>query len=369
VNLGFFKSVAKIIAFPKRKNIFAKNFPMTAIPTNAGRPKSILGIGNALIDVLIFITDDSVLQKFGFPKGSMTLVDSALSGEIKKETKAYRRIVQTGGSAANTVHGIAKLGGRCGYIGKISDDEFGHFYLDDFRRNGIETHFFFSETGTGHATGLVSPDSERTFGTYLGAAMELTAEEMSAEIFRNYDIVHIEGYLVQNHSLIESAMKMAKANGLLVSLDLASFNIVGENLGFLHRIVSQYVDIVFANEEEAFAFTGKKPVQALDEISEMCSLAIVKQGAKGSLIKQGGRVVRISAIPAQSVDTTGAGDIYASGVLYALADGYDLEVGGKIGSLLAGHVVEVMGARIPDETWEKLYPEIESIKANRGFGQ
>jgi len=326
------------------------------------RQKSILGIGNALIDVLINITDDSVLQKFGLPKGSMTLVDAVLSEEIKKETKINTRTIQTGGSAANTVHGIAKLGGKSGYIGKISEDEFGSFYLEDFKKNNINTHFFFSETGTGHATGLISPDSERTFGTYLGAAMELVAEEMSPEIFRSYGILHIEGYLVQNHALIEAAMKTAKENGLLVSIDMASFNIVEANLDFLNRIIREYVDIVFANEEEALSLTGKNPEEAVLVISEMCNIAVVKLGAKGSLIKTGDRLIRIDAIPAKSIDTTGAGDIYASGFLYALAENLDLEVAGKIGSLLAGNVVEVMGAKIPEETWAKLLPQIELLK-------
>ncbi|MBL7965675.1 MAG: adenosine kinase [Prolixibacteraceae bacterium] len=326
------------------------------------KQKSILGIGNALIDVLIHISDDTVLQKFGLPKGSMTLVDSRLSEEIKKETKNNQRTVQTGGSAANTVHGIAKLGGKCGYIGKISNDEFGKFYIDDFRKNNINTHFFYSETGTGHATGLISADSERTFGTYLGAAMELTAEEMTPEIFRDYGIMHIEGYLVQNHALIESAMKVAKESGLLVSIDMASFNIVAANMEFLHWVIREYVDIVFANEDEAQSLTGKNPEDALHVIGEMCQLAVVKLGAQGSMIKSGNRVIRIEAIPAKSVDTTGAGDIYASGFLYALAEGHDLETAGKLGSLLAGHVVEVVGAKIPEETWQMLAPQIEQIK-------
>jgi sugar/nucleoside kinase (ribokinase family) len=326
------------------------------------KQKAILGIGNALIDVLINITDDSVLQKFGLPKGSMTLVDSVLSAEIKKETKINTRIVQTGGSAANTVHGIAKLGGSCGYIGKITDDEFGNFYVEDFQNNNINTHFFYSETGTGHATGLISPDSERTFGTYLGAAMELTAEEMKPEIFSGYGILHIEGYLVQNHSLIEAALKVAKGEGLLVSIDMASFNIVAANLDFLNRIIREYVDIVFANEDEAIALTGKQPEEALHAISEMCDLAIVKLGAQGSLIKYGENVIRINAIPAKSVDTTGAGDIYASGVLYAISENLDLEKAGQLGSLLAGKVVEVVGAKIPEETWQELSAQIEQIK-------
>jgi sugar/nucleoside kinase (ribokinase family) len=326
--------------------------------------KSILGIGNALIDVLIYIEDDSELQKFGFPKGSMTLVNAALSAEIKKETKNHNRIIQTGGSAANTIHGIAKLGGECGYIGKISDDEFGNFYLEDFKKNQINTHFFYSETGTGHATGLISPDSERTFGTYLGAALELTPEEMISDIFSNYGILHIEGYLVQNHALIEAAMNTAKENGLLVSIDMASFNIVEENVDFLHDMIRKYVDIVFANEEEAFALTGKNPMEALPAIAEMCSIAVVKLGAQGSVIQSGDRVIRIDAIPAKSIDTTGAGDIYASGFLYALSENLDLEVAGKIGSLLAGNVVEVMGAKIPTQTWERLLPQIELLKKN-----
>ena len=326
------------------------------------KKKSVLGIGNALIDVLITITDDAVLQKFGLLKGSMTLVDAVLSAEIKKETKNSTRSIQTGGSAANTVHGIAKLGGRCGYIGKISEDEFGNFYVEDFRNNNINTHFYYSETGTGHATGLISPDSERTFGTYLGAAMELTAEEMTHEIFRDYGILHIEGYLVQNHALIEAAMSIAKQNGLLVSIDMASFNIVEANIDFLHRIIREYVDIVFANEEEATSLTGKNPKEALLEIAEMCSIAVVKLGAHGSMIKSGDRIIHINAISAKSIDTTGAGDIYAAGFLYALTENLDLEVAGKIGSLLAGNVVEIIGAKITDETWNKLLPQVELLK-------
>jgi len=326
------------------------------------RRKSVLGIGNALIDVLIPIADDAVLEKFGLAKGSMTLVDAKLSAEIKKETETGNRSIQTGGSAANTIHGIAKLGGACGYIGKISDDEYGHFYLNDFRNNGINTHFYFSETGTGHATGLISPDSERTFGTYLGAAMELTAGEMNPEVFAGYGILHIEGYLVQNHALIEKAMQLAKENGLLVSIDMASFNIVAANLEFLQRMVREYVDIVFANEDEAQAFTGKEPEEALAEIAAMCRIAVVKLGARGSLIQAGSSVVKIDAIKAKSVDTTGAGDIYASGFLYGLSENLSLEASGKIGSLLAGNVVEVLGAKIPEEIWIKLLPMIENLK-------
>jgi sugar/nucleoside kinase (ribokinase family) len=192
--------------------------------------------------------------------------------------------------------------------------------------------------------------------------MELTAEEMSHEIFQDYGILHIEGYLVQNRALIEAAMRIAKENGLLVSIDMASFNIVAANLDFLHEMIRKYVDIVFANEDEAQALTGKTPEEALPEIASMCKIAVVKLGAHGSLIQTGDRVIRIDAISAKSIDTTGAGDIYASGFLYAISENLDLEIAGKIGSLLAGNVVEVIGAKIPEETWNKLLPQIENLK-------
>jgi len=282
---------------------------MNPINPNTLEQKPILGIGNALVDVLINIPDDAVLQKFGLLKGSMTLVDATVSAAIKKETHTLERIIQTGGSAANTIHGIAQLGGPCGYLGKISDDEMGRFFLSDFQANHIHTHFCYSPTGTGHATALVSRDSERTFGTYLGAALELTPGEMDPAIIGRYGIMHIEGYLVQNHELIEAAMKTARELGLLISIDMASFNIVEANLEFLHTIIRRYVDIVFANEEEALALTGRSPLEALDEIAQMCSIAVVKLGAQGSVIKTDGQGIRVDAIPAQRVDTTGAGDV------------------------------------------------------------
>ncbi|OFX34463.1 MAG: sugar kinase [Bacteroidetes bacterium GWF2_42_66] len=323
--------------------------------------KAILGIGNALVDVMFSLSDDKLLDQFGLPKGSMTLVDATLSEKIQVGAKYLPCEIHTGGSAANTIHGIARLGGSCGYLGKISKDEYGEFFKSEFERENIRTHLFYSPTGTGKATALISADSERTFGTYLGAAMELSAEDISESEFDNYGYLHIEGYLVQNHALIETAVKMAKHSGLKVAIDMASFNVVEVNLDFLKRLVTEYVDIVFANEEEAKSFTGFEPEDALHAIAEMCEIAVVKIGAKGSLIKRGNELMRIDAIPAKSIDTTGAGDIYASGFLYALAEGYPLEKAGKLGSFLAGKVVEVMGAKIPEKQWPALLKETSKI--------
>ena len=163
---------------------------------------------------------------------------------------------------------------------------------------------------------------------------------------------------MQSHALIETAVRMAKAQGLLVSIDLASYNVVEEHKDFLLRLIKEYVDIVFANEEEARALTGASPREALDIIADMCEIAVVKEGAAGSYVKRNEEVWQIGAIPAQCVDTTGAGDLYASGFLYGLSCGYDLQRCGNLGALVSGKVVEVVGPKLPVETWNLIKESI-----------
>ena len=201
-----------------------------------------------------------------------------------------------------------------------------------------------------------------TFGTYLGAASTLKAEELSLEMFKGYTYLFIEGYLVQEHDMILRAIELAKEAGLQVCLDMASYNIVAGDHEFFSLLVNKYVDIVFANEEEAKAFTGKEPEEALDIIAKMCSIAIVKVGARGSLIRKGTEEVRVEAVPvAKVVDTTGAGDFFAAGFLYGLTCGYSLEKCGKIGAILSGEVIQVIGTELPDSKWEKIKEDIIMI--------
>jgi sugar/nucleoside kinase (ribokinase family) len=227
---------------------------------------------------------------------------------------------------------------------------------------GINPQLLRSKAATGTALALVSPDSERTFAVNLGAAIEMTANDITPNLFEGYDYFHIEGYLVQNHSLIEKALKVAKSSGLKVSLDLASYNVVESNLDFLKRMVTEYVDIVFANEEEAKAFTQKSPEEALDLLAEITEIAIVKIGAKGSYIKKGNEKHQVGVIKANSIDTTGAGDLYASGFLYGLSKGLPLNVCGKIGALLSGKVIEVIGPKMSSETWATLKEKVKQIE-------
>jgi len=323
--------------------------------------KKILGMGNALTDILLQVDNDEVLFSLNLLKGGMQLINTERSQEINDAVSNYSRIMATGGSASNTINGITRLGMKGGFVGKIGKDDIGLFFTNDSVNNGVVPHLLVSETPSGRCTVLVTPDSERTLCTYLGAACELEASDLTAEMFHGYDIFHIEGYLVQNHDLIRTAVSLAKQEGLKVSVDLASYNVVEDNLEFLQEIIHEYVDIVFANEEEARAYTGQEPEEALKSISEHCEIAIVKVGKDGSFIKSGDQTVQIQPRFSNCIDTTGAGDLYASGFLFGLANNYSLEVCGKIGSLISGNVVEVLGAKMTEEVWDTIYAEIKEI--------
>ena len=314
----------------------------------------VLGIGNALVDIMTKLPDDSTLDKFSLKKGSMQLYERDFADKINNETNNFDKSQSSGGSAANTIHGLANLGASAGYIGKIGSDSFGDFFQNDMKSNGIEPLMLKSNNETGRAIALISPDSERTFATYLGAAVELSDSDLTPEQFKGYKYLHIEGYLVLNHALMIRAAKLAKEHGLKISIDMASFNVVEDNLSFLKDYVRNYVDIIFANEEEAKAFTGKEPEEALNEIAEQCEVAIVKVGSKGSLIKSNGIIYKIDPIKANSVDTTGAGDLYASGFLYGMVNNMPLEKCGKIGSLCAGRVIEVIGSKMDTIVWDEI---------------
>jgi len=213
--------------------------------------KQILGIGNALVDVMTQIDDDHILVKFSLPKGSMTLVDNEKSQAVKAGTMNFKRNLASGGSAANTIHGLAMLKANAGFIGSIGRDETGDFFENDMKKAGVKTMLFRRSTMTGTAVALISPDSERTFATHLGAAVELGADDLKPELFKSFDILYLEGYLINDKSLVEKACRIARENNMEVVLDLASYNVVLAKIDDFRDIVSKYVDIIFANEEEA----------------------------------------------------------------------------------------------------------------------
>ena len=322
----------------------------------------IIGMGNALVDVLVRIDDDSLLEKLHLPKGSMQLIQEDTLSEIRKYTSGMKIHRSTGGSAGNTVCALAALGANPGFIGKIGQDETGAFFGDTLRQRGVNALLATCDLPSGIASTFISTDGERTFGTYLGAAATLRAEDLSRKMFAGYNYLYIEGYLLQDHDLMLRAVQLAKEEGLQVCLDMASYNVVEAERDFFDQLIVKYVDIVFANESEALAYTGKAPHEALEEIASKCSIAVVKTGKEGSLVKKGTELIQLLSCPVDNVlDTTGAGDFYAAGFMYGLTCGYSLEKCVQISTILATAVIQEVGTTLPAKKWDEIKLNIESL--------
>jgi len=210
---------------------------------------------------------------------------------------------------------------------------------------------------------LISKDSERTFATYLGAAVDLLSEDLTHDIYKGYDYFYIEGYLVQDQKMFEKALRLAAKAGMKICLDLASYNIVAENVEFFKSLISKYVNILFANEEEIRALTDKLPEEGANEIKELCDIVVIKLGAEGSFCVCDDGMVRIGVRPAKALDTTGAGDLYSAGFIYGHMKGLSAEICGKMGAVLSGRVIELIGAKMDEANWENLRREIASLEA------
>ena len=316
--------------------------------------KRILGIGNALVDVLTKVDNEQILSELHLPKGSMQLLSTEAYAEVTRRMQALPTKLTTGGSACNTLLALSHLDAPTGMIGKIGDDENGRFFASYFAQRGISTRLLHDSRPTGVASTFITPDGQRTFGTYLGAAAQLTADELQQAWFEGYDYFYIEGYLVQNHDLVLRAIELAHAAGCEVCLDLASYNIVEADLDFFRALMPS-IDIVFANEQEAQALTGLEARAALDALAAICHIAVVKIGKHGVWACHGTEVAHCQArdVPVV-VDTTAAGDYFAAGFMHALAAGEPLATCIARGSLLAGHIIEVVGTELPDATWQQL---------------
>jgi len=322
----------------------------------------VLGIGNALVDIMITLPDDDFLVQHQLPRGSMQLVDKDRSDRIMKSVSGFPTTIASGGSAANTINGLARLGVETGFIGSLGKDELGNHFINDFLKNEVIPHISYSESHSGKAIAMVSPDGERTFATYLGAAIELNASHIDEAVMSEYNIVHIEGYLLQNYALIEEAITKAMGKGVIVSLDLASYNVVEQHIDFLKRLIPGRVDILFANEEEALALTGATEEEALKSMAKMVPLSVLKTGARGSMIFDRKEITYVNALPSECKDTTGAGDLYAAGFLYGMIMGESLAECGRYGSLLSGHVIREIGAKISESNWKNIFNQLYHIE-------
>jgi sugar/nucleoside kinase (ribokinase family) len=225
----------------------------------------------------------------------------------------------------------------------------------------VSPYFIKTEGISGSCTVLISKDGERTMGTFLGLAPTITPDEIKEEILSRYNCIYIEGYLLVNEELVRTTMQKAKKLGLKVALDLSNFNIVNAFKGLLDDIIPEYVDILFSNESEAEAFTGLKAEEAVKVLSGMVEVSLVTLGKEGALVGSKGQVIAVPAEGGKPVDTTGAGDHFAAGFLYGQSVEATLEQSARIGSLLAGYIIDVIGAQIPDDKWEQIKLKVDAI--------
>lgn len=314
----------------------------------------IVGIGSALVDILAHETE-AFLHKSGAVKGGMTLVDNAIIEDVLSGLKSSPSVVP-GGSACNTMIGIARLGGSSRFVGKRGAGPMGVFFETGLVNNGVEAHLLHSPSRTGRVLSIITPDAQRSMLTYLGASSEIRPEEIADAHFEGAAVVHIEGYLLFNPTLILQSLSLAKRSGARISLDLASFTVVESNKALLGRIVDEFVDILIANEDEARAFTGHTDEnRMIESLSSRAEIAALKVGSRGSYISQQGKMHRVEPVgDGCAVDTTGAGDLWASGFLFGLVNGYSLEKCGKLASACGYEVCQVMGASIPHDGWERI---------------
>jgi sugar/nucleoside kinase (ribokinase family) len=310
----------------------------------------VLAIGNAIFDVLVK-TDESFLSRHGMTRGSMALIDEARAAAIYQDMGPATEI--SGGSAANTIVGVASFGARAAYVGKVKDDQIGRMYAHDIRAAGVA--FETKPAADGPATGcsyiLVTGDGERTMNTYLGAAQDLTPADIDADEIAAARITYLEGYLWDPKNAKEAFVKaagIAHGGGREVALTLSdSFCVDRYRDEFLDLMRKRTVDLVFANEAELHSLYQTSDFDtALKQLRADARLAVVTRSEKGCIVASEQGVIAVPAFPVETiVDTTGAGDLFAAGFLFGLVRGVGFENAGRLGALAAAEVIQHIGAR------------------------
>ena len=323
----------------------------------AEKTYDVVGIGNAIVDI-IARCDEGFLTKHDLDKGFMRLIDADEAGRLYEAMGPA--IERSGGSVANSIAGLASLGAKCGFIGRVAADQFGGIFRHDIRSLGIAytTEPAVDGAPTARCLILVTPDGERTMNTFLGASVDFTPGDIDADMIDAAKIVYLEGYLFDKDaakSAFREAARLAKAGGAKVALTLSDPFCVDRHRDDFRKLVKEDADIVFANEKE---ITTLYEVNSFDEAADTalqdCELAVLTRSEAGSVIVGAGETVEVAPHPVHKVvDATGAGDLYAAGFLFGMTHGLPLEACGRLGSLAAAEVISHVGAR-PETSLVKL---------------
>jgi sugar/nucleoside kinase (ribokinase family) len=313
----------------------------------------VYAVGNALVDKEFEVTDDFFTHE-NIQKGVMTLIDGESQNVLldRLSERFELKKMAGGGSAANTVYAISQFGGQTFYSCKVASDEFGQFYVNELGDLNIHTNLSENrEYGvTGKCIVMISPDTERTMLTYLGISEKLSITDLNVEALKDSKYLYIEGYLVTSQTGREAsiaARKVAEANGVKTALTLSDPAMVQFFRGGLEEMIGDGVDILFANEAEAHAWTGKETInESIEVLKDIAKIIVITLGSKGALIYDGARKILIDATPVKAVDSNGAGDMFAGAFLYAIATGESLEFAGNLASLAAATTVGNFGPRL-----------------------
>jgi sugar/nucleoside kinase (ribokinase family) len=324
------------------------------------RAYDVVGIGNAIVDI-IARCDDSFLSRHDLAKGFMRLVPAEEAGRLYEAMGPA--IERSGGSAANTIAGLASFGARCGFIGRVAGDQFGGIFRHDIRSLWVtyETPPSVDGAPTARCLILVTPDGERTMNTYLGVSVDFAPADVDEDLITTAKIVYLEGYLFDREeakAAFKRAAKLARQSGAKVALTLSDAFCVDRHRDDFRALIRDGADIVFANEKEITAlYEVNSFAEAADAAMQDCELAVLTRSEAGSVIVAKGETISVDPAPvARVVDVTGAGDLYAAGFLYGLTSGAPLAACGSLGSLAAAEVIGHIGAR-PEVSLRKLAQE------------
>ncbi len=310
----------------------------------------VYGIGNALVDVQAQVSDE-VVQKTGFEKGIMTLVDDPQQKEVLAAISDLPLNRCAGGSAANTIVGIADFGGQAAYCGKVAADEVGEFFLNDMRKTGISIDVPPATAGqSGTCAIMITPDAQRTMITNLGVSSSLAPDDVDEEIVKCSSYVYIEGYLFTNDTTKAAAYRaidLAKKHGTKIAFTASDPFLVNMMREEMWELIKGPVDLFFCNEEEAMSLTQKTdPIECASEIHKHSENVAITMGARGSIVMNDGQPLSVDGVDTDAVDTTGAGDMYAGGMLYGITNGLSWQQAGHLASHAAARIVSQLGARM-----------------------
>jgi len=309
----------------------------------------VYGIGNALVDIQAHISEE-LLSRLKFAKGIMTLVEDGAQQQVLASLNGHPVSRCAGGSAANTIMGIAEFGGRTAYAGKIARDDIGEFFLQDMRNRGVKIEILPGQGQSGTCVILITDDAQRTMLTNLAVSSTLQPEDINEEEIRNSRYVYVEGYLFTgepNRSSALRAIELAKKNNVKVAFTVSDPFLIQYHKEEFWKLIEGPVDLLFCNLDEARALTGQHdPVACAREIHQHAENVALTLGAEGSLLMHNHEAIFIPGVPVKALDTTGAGDMYAAGILYGITNGLTWEQAGRLASHAASRIVGQLGARL-----------------------